>query len=71
MKRNKLWIISMIGAAIAGFACLLPPILIVVLGSTAIANVPPWLSYILAPAFLILTASAVYIWYRRKYSARG
>ena len=66
MRQNKLWLTGLIGAAITGFAFLLPVILFVLFGSAVLAWVPSWLDYILVPDFLIFGSMASYAWYRRK-----
>ncbi|MCH7741552.1 MAG: hypothetical protein IIA75_07600 [Proteobacteria bacterium] len=66
MKQNKMWLMGLVGAAMTGVACLLPIILFVLFGSAVLAWVPPWLDYILVPAFLIFSSMAFTAWYRRK-----
>ncbi len=66
MNRDKLWLTGVIGAAVAGVVCLLPPILIALFGTTIIAFVPVWIDFVLIPVFLLFGTIACYAWYRRK-----
>lgn len=66
MRTPKMWFVSVVGATLAATACLIPPILIVLVGSSALAFVPSWLDFVLVPAFLLFTGSALYFWHRQR-----
>ncbi|MBL4864233.1 MAG: hypothetical protein JKY63_05000 [Rhodobiaceae bacterium] len=68
MKTVGQWRKPMIGAVIAGLACLAPPVLILMLGSAAMAFIPAWLDLVLVPVFLILTGTALYLWFQQRRS---
>lgn len=65
MMRDRMVFLGVIGAAVAGAACLLPPVLIVLFGSAVLAYAPPWLDLIFVPAFLVFSGVAISAWYRR------
>lgn len=69
-KKDKVWIVSVIGAAAAITACLIPPVLIVLVGASALAFVPAWLDLVLVPVFLVFVGVALARWYRQKRAGR-
>jgi len=68
VKKVKQWRKPAAGAVIVGIACLIPPILILVLGSAAVAFIPAWLDLVLVPVFMIFTGAALYLWFRQRSS---
>ena len=63
---HTLWVTSMIGAIITGLVCLAPPTMVVLLGSGAVAFVPPWADFVFLPIFVTFTGLAFFLWYRAR-----
>ena len=69
-KRDKVWVVSVTGAVAAISACLIPPVLIVLVGASALAFVPAWLDLVLVPVFLLSVGVLLVRWYRQKRAGR-
>lgn len=59
------------GAAFAAALCATPPLLVLAFGAGVLAFFPTWLDFVLVPIFLILSAFAVYRWWRRRSASRS
>lgn len=68
--RNKLMIYSVIAAAVSAFACLIPPLIILMFGASLISEIPAWLDTLLIFITIIFVVIAFFAWYRRKQSLR-
>ncbi len=62
----RLRIASIIGAIIAGVACVAPAILLLFMGGGALAFIPPWADFIILPLFIGLSGLAFFLWHREK-----
>ncbi len=71
MKNDKLMKVGIFSAIFAGIACLVPPVLLLILGGSALAFLPRWLDFIFVPVFLVSIGLVFYLWNKKKKTVRA